>query len=273
MTFPFRSEIPDFVELDLSHARNVYIFGDIHGNLKPLRRALKKVKYNPAKGDYLIGCGDWLDRGPNVLEIAQFIEETENLHWVRGNHEDMLQNAIHGCGRTSPMDLVHNGGAWIIPFIDDNEKVDQRIIDLSDRLNSAPIALEIIMPNGKHVGIVHAEISGMHWLDMRANLLSSNLQVRAQTAFEAMWERNRINAIFRVLGKNTVRGDRKCKRSDLRKAKEIAQIEYIDHVFHGHTIVGQPLRLANCSWIDTGSYKTDKVSLIDVASWIAEKAA
>ena len=268
MAFPFRPEIADFIELDLSHARNVYIFGDIHGNLKPLQDALKTVHYDPAKGDYLIGCGDWLDRGPDVLEIAQFIKETENLYWVRGNHEDMLQNAVHNCGRTSPMDLVRNGGEWILPFVDENENVDQRIIDLSDLLNSAPVALELTMPDGKQVGIVHADIAGKHWLDMRANLLTSNLQVRDQTAFQAIWERDRINAIFRVLGQDNIKGDRKCTRQELMVAQEIAHVEHIDHVFHGHTIVGEPLRLANCSWIDTKSYATDKVALINIQEWI-----
>lgn len=276
MPFPFRPEIPDFVELDLSNARRVFVFGDIHGNLKPLKKELKALKFDPDAGDHLIGCGDWLNRGPQVLKILKFIQNTPNLHFVRGNHEEMLQNAVHGCGRTNALHLIKNGGAWIYDFIAEDGDIseakitglDPRIVDLCNLLNAAPVAIEVIMPGGKRVGIVHAEVGGRHWQELRANLTTSNLEVREQTAFNSMWRRDRINAIRDRVGRNNIARKAMFTKDDRAFARKVATIEHIDHVFFGHTVIPKVVSFGNSTWVDTGSYSTGKLSVIDIATHI-----
>ncbi|HWO13561.1 MAG TPA: metallophosphoesterase family protein [Polyangiaceae bacterium] len=69
-----------------------FIFGDIHGDLAALERALSLLPPLDA-GDTLIFLGDYLDRGPHS---AQVVERVMRLHEhtaarvvaLRGNHED-----------------------------------------------------------------------------------------------------------------------------------------------------------------------------------------
>jgi serine/threonine protein phosphatase 1 len=44
----------------------------------------------------------------------------------------------------------------------------------------------------------------------------------------------------------------------------------IDHVFVGHTIVNQPVKHCNRSWIDTGAYKTNVLTFVEIDDWINE---
>src|SRR3546814_19380457 len=39
----------------------------------------------------------------------------------------------------------------------------------------------------------------------------------------------------------------------------------IDHVYFGHTILRAPVTVGNCSWIDTGAYKTDNLPIAVVS--------
>src|SRR3546814_1680250 len=39
----------------------------------------------------------------------------------------------------------------------------------------------------------------------------------------------------------------------------------IDHVYFGHTILRAPVTVGNCSWIDTGAYKTDNLTVAVVS--------
>ena len=51
----------------------------------------------------------------------------------------------------------------------------------------------------------------------------------------------------------------------------IAHVKNIDHVFHGHTILGSPFTLSNRSWIDTGAYMGGDLTLIDIDRFLQER--
>ena len=77
-------------EENLSSARRIFVFGDIHGRLDLLKDAMNNVEFDAKNGDWLVGIGDWLDRGPDTLKIGEFIENQKNLIFVRGSHEQLL---------------------------------------------------------------------------------------------------------------------------------------------------------------------------------------
>lgn len=69
-----------------------FIIGDLHGHLKELEHALKRVEFDYSN-DKLIAVGDLIDRGPNSVECLRLLNE-DWFTSVRGNHEQMLLEAI-----------------------------------------------------------------------------------------------------------------------------------------------------------------------------------
>lgn len=268
---------PAHMEIDYSEARRVFAFGDVHGNIDPLRKALEEVEYDAKSGDRMVGLGDWLDRGDHTLEVADFIEEhKDDLVFVKGNHEQMLEDSVRL--RENGIDginLIKNGGAWIFDFFpdaldddnDEEERDDQGnlILDQHGRrlvaaVCGAPVALTIKTPGGYKIGVVHAEVRRvMGRLDW--DVFTGILEEQGTGGFiaeEAMWERDEIRRI---------RVDHACEE----EVPESDYVENIDHVFHGHTILKQPLVWGNRSWIDVASYKRGEAAFINIDEWTSKQ--
>lgn len=75
-----------------------YAIGDIHGGANTFRALLDKI--NLSLEDRLYLLGDYIDRGPDskgVLDvIMQLLADGYEVRPVRGNHEDMLLEAVTG---------------------------------------------------------------------------------------------------------------------------------------------------------------------------------
>lgn len=259
---------PAHIEIDLSQARRVFTFGDIHGNLSPLKRALKKVGYDPDAGDKLIGLGDWLDRGEDTLKIAKFIEKhKDDLFFVKGNHEQMLEDAVRPRpGGIEAINLIRNGGAWLIDHLPDDgeddldengqmrlDKDGQRIVAA---VCGAPIAITIKRPKGRRIGFVHGEVpiaAGLLDWDVFTGVLEEQGPY-GHLAESAIWDRDEFVRI---------RSDHAAGK----KAPKRDHVQNVDHVFHGHTINKTPITWGNRSWIDVGSYRRGEVILADVEKW------
>lgn len=73
------------------------VIGDIHGCYDELIKLLDDVRYNKNK-DRLIFLGDYIDRGDDAYNVVKKIQalqkENKNVIALRGNHEDMLLDAI-----------------------------------------------------------------------------------------------------------------------------------------------------------------------------------
>jgi len=83
--------------LDLNE--EIYIIGDIHGNLQSLLKINELIKGRNPK--YVIFLGDIVDRGPNQLECLVFILclkilEPDRYYLLRGNHETVEMNNVYG---------------------------------------------------------------------------------------------------------------------------------------------------------------------------------
>lgn len=68
---------------------------DIHGHATKLKNALQEAGFDPQNPDHLlISCGDSFDRGRENRAVLDYLQSIPNKVLVRGNHEDLLQNAL-----------------------------------------------------------------------------------------------------------------------------------------------------------------------------------
>lgn len=83
--------------------------GDIHGSLTALKALEEFVGYTDE--DTIVPLGDYVDRGPNSMEVIDYLIDLKKSHKVitlKGNHEVMMENA-----RDSEQELyfwILNGG-------------------------------------------------------------------------------------------------------------------------------------------------------------------
>ena len=74
-----------------------YAIGDIHGQLEVLKMLISKL--NLTSEDHVIFLGDYIDWGPDWFGVIKYINELKNtckITILRGNHEQMMLDAIHG---------------------------------------------------------------------------------------------------------------------------------------------------------------------------------
>ncbi len=71
----------------------LFAIGDIHGCFQPLK-TLVEDKIGLNKSDTLVLLGDYIDRGPQVKEVIDFImllrQQGYRIVTLKGNHEDMM---------------------------------------------------------------------------------------------------------------------------------------------------------------------------------------
>lgn len=77
----------------------VFVIGDIHGNLKSLQRLIEVIEQDNPK--FVIFLGDIVDRGPYQLEclilvLALKIQQTNKYFLIKGNHESLEINQRYG---------------------------------------------------------------------------------------------------------------------------------------------------------------------------------
>jgi hypothetical protein len=88
------------LELKIDNPKEeVFVIGDIHGNLDSLLKIIKIIKKRDPK--YVIFLGDLVDRGPHQLDclviiLSLKILEPERFYLLRGNHETIEMNTYYG---------------------------------------------------------------------------------------------------------------------------------------------------------------------------------
>lgn len=130
-------------------------------------------------------------------------------------------------GLTKPYSLDNwliNGGAWV--YSEDHNTVKVIAEAALERMSYA-IELDI---DGHKIGIVHGEVCGGDWETMRSGTFNE---------MNVIWGRKRIN--------NRI----------------VTPIKNIDTVVCGHSIVDNPEWLGNQYYIDTGSFHTGNITVID----------
>lgn len=76
-----------------------YAVSDLHGQYKMFTKSLEKVDFSD--DDQLYMLVDAIDRGPNGIKILQHVMNASNMHFLLGNHEFMMLNAVAMDGTAS----------------------------------------------------------------------------------------------------------------------------------------------------------------------------
>ena len=91
---------------------DLYVIGDIHGCLAPLKRLLEHLEPDLHQ-DRLLFVGDYIDRGPDSRRVVDYILKlrarypADNVICLRGNHEAMFMDFLAG---KDPEFFLLNGG-------------------------------------------------------------------------------------------------------------------------------------------------------------------
>ena len=90
--------------------QRIFVIGDIHGCFDKLRALMDKIPIN-FKRDQLIFIGDYIDRGSRSIEVVDYLidlkKRVPGIIFLKGNHEDMLENYLDGTDRFT---YLLNGG-------------------------------------------------------------------------------------------------------------------------------------------------------------------
>ncbi|RMG23107.1 MAG: serine/threonine protein phosphatase [Bacteroidetes bacterium] len=111
---------------------------DIHGCAKTFKILLKEgVRLRQEDQLYLLG--DYVDRGPDVKGVIDFIwelkEQNYQVHCLRGNHEAMMLEAIQG-GNPLELWLANGGRATLESFgADYVEQIPRAYLDFAQSLD------------------------------------------------------------------------------------------------------------------------------------------
>ena len=111
----------------------IYVMSDLHGQYNAFIKMLELIKF--ADEDELYILGDIIDRGPNPLEIYDFIKDKPNIHMLMGNHELMMMEYYDDKPRSwfNPREddyrlWMQNGGKVTEDAINAREKDEQEQI-------------------------------------------------------------------------------------------------------------------------------------------------
>jgi serine/threonine protein phosphatase 1 len=90
--------------------QKIFVVGDIHGCFDKLCALMDKIPINNTR-DQLIFIGDYIDRGPSSFDVVNYLidfkKRVPGTIFIKGNHEDMLQNYLDGSDRFT---YLLNGG-------------------------------------------------------------------------------------------------------------------------------------------------------------------
>ena len=136
---------------------SVYGFSDLHGRLD----LYEKIKEFVKPTDKLYFLGDANDRGPDSWELIKTLAKDEQVTYLKGNHEDMLVQAIReaingdmdgrwGCKHQRL--LASNGGMYTL---EDALQEDDAIM-WSVYLNKLPTNTMYTNTNGQNIFLSHA---------------------------------------------------------------------------------------------------------------------
>lgn len=159
----------------------VYATTDLHGRYD----IFLKIKEILQPNDIVFFLGDAGDRGLDGWKLIKAIYDDPQFTYIKGNHEDMLVNAIRAYLKNPKYEsneyrlLVRNGG---IKTFEDwwNDGSDGK---WADKLASLPLHAEYKRPDGKMIFMSHAGYTP--WI-----ALDNSNKITIPCEFELLWNRD-----------------------------------------------------------------------------------
>jgi len=204
-----------------------FVVADLHGHRRRLDQALEEHHFDPSQ-DRLLSVGDLIDRGPDSPGCLDLLNEP--WFWaVRGNHEQMMVDAVTTDEAQAWSRWLMNGGNWAL------EQPEHELSRWARQIDTLPMTLTIKHPLGT-VGLCHAQYRLPHWND---RLRDSEMDVQ-----DWLWGRSRV---YRA---------------------EPAAIQGVDWVFHGHTIIPRVTALGNAVFLDRGAFTGGPLVVLCLDEWM-----
>ena len=70
-----------------------FVVSDVHGFYYEMREALDDAGFDPNNEEHwLVGCGDYFDRGSQPLEVMKYLMSLPRKVLVKGNHEQLFKD-------------------------------------------------------------------------------------------------------------------------------------------------------------------------------------
>ena len=138
---------------------STYAISDVHGHFSSFERMLDKISFGTE--DELWVLGDILDKGPESAEMLVWATSApENVHFLRGNHEDMAWDVISRdpeglSGMRIGDRWAANGGTETIEDLLSKTDADWRYFDLMDWMSSL-VPYAVIEIGHEPIALVHA---------------------------------------------------------------------------------------------------------------------
>lgn len=212
----------------------IFFVTDLHGHYDLLHEELRNVAFD-SKTDLLFSGGDWTDRGPDSKYVLDYINEPW-VHSVRGNHEQMFIDGF--LSHWHPNDrnvqcLKAHGGDWIWTL------TDLEKILIADAFGAMPLGIGLLLPRGRKVGIVHAEVPYNDWDKF---IGATKEETEWNDAATAQWARTWYSKSHQ------------------------GQVKGVDFVLVGHTPTdtGNVERYGNMIFCDGGAPWNKKINLIEI---------
>ena len=232
---------------DLTKYKNIWIVGDIHGEFSLLEKELSDKNFNEDT-DALVMVGDLIDRGPDSIAALKWIKK-DFVYRVLGNHDIMPTSYLEGT--VSRADVEKWGGAWYINLS------RTQIAGIAELLENAPVALTLLTPHGRRIGVTHADcILDWHTLTQSIEKKDDDLD---EIIKSCLWSRKIIDSLL------------KRQRHGIPFDKDLIRVENIDHVFHGHSVLGAPFTCANRTWIDTGACFGHGLTILNIDEFLSNR--
>lgn len=218
--------------------QRVYAIGDIHGCLKEARELLQRIKTdNDYRGEcktYLIFLGDVVDRGPDTRGVVELLMDFPYSFaqplFIMGNHEEIMVRALSGEPELLP-DWLEYGGLSCA----ESYGVPQSQL-LGFDVDTIEFVLKSAIPQS-HIEFLREFLESIQFGDF----LFTHAGIRPGVPIDQQNSR------------------------DLRWIREPFLNHRGDHgvvVVHGHTISDQVDVKRNRIGVDTGAYKTGRLTAI-----------
>jgi len=221
---------------DANEVGRDFVVGDIHGCFTMLDALLARIGFD-AQRDRLFSVGDLIDRGPDS-ERALDALDAPWFHAIRGNHEQMLLDAVDGAGQARELWRL-NGGGWFDGLESDVQQT------FAERIATLPYAAEITLADGGIAVLVHADVLDNSWPATRDVLQQPADRVDERRLAPLLWDRNRVHALQERGAPVAVAG--------------------VDLIAFGHTPMNAAIACANTRWLDTGAVFGNRLSVAELA--------